>query len=66
VKPGIDKAAFGVLARRSGAPLTDGEIANVYEGYLLMMRLVEDLQPPADPQVEPALIFKPGTVSKCL
>jgi hypothetical protein len=59
VTPGISKAEFAVLARRSGVPLTEAEITTLYEGYGLLQRLVADLDRPADAAVEPALTFRP-------
>ena len=33
MRPSIDKIEFAALARRSGVPLTDEDIATLYEGY---------------------------------
>jgi hypothetical protein len=63
VTPSIDKAAFAVLARRSGVPLTDEDIATLYEGYYWFEQLVADLDRPADAAAEPALVFRPETAS---
>lgn len=59
LEPNIDKAEFAVLARRSGVPLSDEEIALLYEGYGWFERFVADLDRPADARAEPALIFAP-------
>jgi hypothetical protein len=59
IKPSIDQNEFAVLARRSGVPLSDAEIATLYEGYVWFEQLVADVDRPADVAVEPALIFVP-------
>ena len=56
-----DKAEFAVLARRTGVPLTEEEIAALYVGYGFLERLVADLDRPEDAALEPALIFVPET-----
>jgi hypothetical protein len=57
MRSNIDKSEFAVLARRSGVPLTDEDIAALYEGYGWFEQLVADLERPADVEVESALTF---------
>jgi hypothetical protein len=59
MRPSIDKIEFAALARRSGVPLTDEDIATLYEGYGWFEQLVADIGRPTDAAVEPALIFVP-------
>jgi hypothetical protein len=59
VEPTIDKTEFAALARRSGAPLSDEDIDQLYEGFVLLRRIVADLDRPADTLAEPALVFAP-------
>ena len=58
-EPSIDQAEFAVLARRSGVPLSEEDIAVLYEGYGWLERLVLELDRPADAAVEPVLVFAP-------
>lgn len=53
------KAAFAVLVRRSGVPLTDEDVAVLYEGYGWLERLVAELDRPSDERAEPATVFLP-------
>lgn len=59
MEPRIDKAEFAVLARRCGAPLSNEEIDRLYEGFLLLQRILAELDRPADVRAEPALLFTP-------
>ena len=59
MEPNIGKAEFAVLARRSGVPLNDEDLAKLYEGYGWLERLVLDLDRPDDARAEPALVFAP-------
>ena len=54
--PDADKRDFSVLARRSGAPLTEDDITRLYEGYGMLRRIVAelDLAPPLETDTRPA------------
>ena len=59
LEPSIGLTEFAVLARRSGVPLSDGDIVVLYEGYGWLERLVVELDRPADAAIEPVLVFVP-------
>lgn len=55
----IDKDLFAARARESGVPLSDAEIDTLFEGYVLLQRLVADLDRPDGTRLEPAFVFHP-------
>ncbi len=59
MKPGMTEADFGVLARRTGIPLSAEQIATLYEAQGWVEAMLETLHRPRAPEVEPAHVFAP-------
>lgn len=59
MKPSASAEEFAVMARRTGIPLTDEQIATLYEAYGWVEAMTATLHRQRDISVEPALIFRP-------
>jgi hypothetical protein len=57
VKSSVSEQDFAVLARRTGIPLTDAQIAVLYEAYGWVEGMTASLRAPRDRAAEPALTF---------
>jgi hypothetical protein len=58
-----EQALFAARARESGVTLADEEIGNLFEGYVLLQRLVAELDRPTDILAEPAPVFSPVVIA---
>lgn len=51
---------FRIVARQSGLPFTEQEVAVLHEGYSKLERMLAGIRGPSDPALAPAVVFRPA------
>lgn len=53
---------FRIVARQSGLPFTEQEVAVLHEGYAKLERMLAGMGGPRDPAAAPAVVFRPAVM----
>ena len=61
MKPSISPETFKTLMAQTGIPLSDSQLAGIYEGYGYLESFVARVNAPLPREAEPALTFSTET-----